>query len=76
LYDETFQEQVGLLLDGGTADPSYGRNKEIGLKKTWFQNKLMTNLTVYHLTKTNMLTAEAGDIRTMDGVQSIRRDLG
>ncbi|MCS4226149.1 TonB-dependent siderophore receptor [Sphingobacterium sp. BIGb0165] len=61
LYDETFQEQVGLLLDGGTADPSYGRNKEIGLKKTWFQNKLMTNLTAYHLTKTNMLTAAGVD---------------
>ncbi|MGE8292445.1 MAG: TonB-dependent siderophore receptor [Sphingobacterium sp.] len=61
LYDETFQEQVGLLLDGGTADPSYGRNKEIGLKKTWFQNKLMINLTAYHLTKTNMLTAAGVD---------------
>lgn len=61
LYDETFQEQTGLLVDGGSPDPSYGRNKEIGFKKTWLQNKLMTNITAYHLTKTNMLTAAGVD---------------
>ncbi|MCL1031953.1 TonB-dependent receptor [Elizabethkingia anophelis] len=57
LYDENFQEQTGNLVNGGSADPSYGRNKEIGLKKTWFGGQLMTNLTFYHLTKTNILTA-------------------
>ncbi|AQX06161.1 TonB-dependent receptor [Elizabethkingia meningoseptica] len=56
LYDESFQEQAGKLINGSSADPSYGKNKEIGLKKTWFNGQLMTNLTFYHLSKTNMLT--------------------
>ncbi|MFH7012867.1 TonB-dependent siderophore receptor [Flavobacterium sp. FlaQc-52] len=57
LYDESFQEQTGMLVGGGNADPSYGKNTEIGTKKTWFNSKLMTGLTFYHLTKTNMLTS-------------------
>lgn len=61
LYDESFQEQTGVLLDGGSADPSLGKNKEIGFKKTWFGGKLMTNLTAYHLTKTNMLTSAGNE---------------
>lgn len=61
LYDESFQEQVGVLVGGGAADPSYGKNKEIGVKKTWFGGRLMTNLTAYHLTKTNMLTSAGAD---------------
>lgn len=61
LYDESFEEQTGKLLNGNTADPSYGKNKEIGLKKTWFKGQLMTNLTFYHLTKTNMLTSAGID---------------
>ncbi|WP_300687769.1 TonB-dependent receptor [Chryseobacterium sp.] len=61
LYDESFQEQTGKLLNGSTADPSFGKNTEVGVKKTWFNGQLMTNLTFYHLTKTNMLTSAGVD---------------
>ncbi|GGE99033.1 iron complex outermembrane recepter protein [Chishuiella changwenlii] len=65
LYDETFEEQVGVLVGGGAADPSKGKNKEIGVKKTWFGGRLMTNLTAYHLTKTNILTSAGAEFPGM-----------
>lgn len=56
LYDQSFQEQVGTLLDGGAAKPSLGSNKEIGAKRSWFGGRWLTSLAVYEVTKTNLLT--------------------
>ncbi|MGI9527662.1 MAG: TonB-dependent receptor plug domain-containing protein, partial [Weeksellaceae bacterium] len=56
LYDESFNEQTGTLVDGSSAKPTYGKNKEIGLKKEWFGGRFYSSLSFYHLTKTNLLT--------------------
>ena len=57
VYDESFQEQAGLLANGNSADPSKGRNREIGIKKIWGDNRWMASLSFYHLNKTNILTS-------------------
>lgn len=56
LYDQTFQEQTGILLSGDPAKPSRGINKEIGLKKSWFNGNLLAGVTAYHLVRTNITT--------------------
>ncbi|MDM1391102.1 TonB-dependent siderophore receptor [Myroides marinus] len=56
LYDQSFQEQTGILENNKAADPSKGTNKEFGLKKTWFEKKLFTSLAFYQVDKTNILT--------------------
>ncbi|MGJ1421333.1 carboxypeptidase regulatory-like domain-containing protein [Sphingobacterium spiritivorum] len=61
LYDQSFQEQVGTQVNGDPADPSRGINTEAGLKKTWFGGSLMTGVTAYRLTRTNVLTSAGPD---------------
>lgn len=61
LYDQSFQEQVGTLIDGGDAKASRGINTEVGVKKTWFDGRLMSSLTAYRVTKTNILTTAGPD---------------
>ncbi|MFZ4261809.1 TonB-dependent receptor domain-containing protein [Sphingobacterium sp. HJSM2_6] len=56
LYDQSFQEQTGILENGDAASPSRGINKEIGLKKSWFDGQLLAGITAYHLTRTNITT--------------------
>lgn len=61
LYDQSFQEQMGILKDGGDVKPSRGINKELGIKKTWFDGRLMSSLTAYQVTKTNVITTAGPD---------------
>jgi len=61
LYDQSFQEQVGILVDGSTVDASRGINTEIGLKKAWFDGRLISSLTAYQVTKTNIITTAGPD---------------
>ncbi|MDR2281913.1 MAG: TonB-dependent receptor [Sphingobacterium sp.] len=56
LYDQSFQEQSGSLVNGEAADPSRGKNIELGFKKTFFKEQLLIGLTGYHLKRTNITT--------------------
>ena len=56
VYDQTFQEQTGVLASGDSPDPSRGSNKEIGLKREWADGKWSTTLAAYKVTKSNLLT--------------------
>ncbi|QNL52457.1 TonB-dependent receptor [Olivibacter sp. SDN3] len=61
LYDQSFQEQTGMQLNGDPVDPSRGINQEVGLKKAWFGGNLLAGITAYHLTRTNITTTAGPD---------------
>ncbi|MEN7549182.1 TonB-dependent receptor [Rapidithrix thailandica] len=56
LYDQTFSEQLGQNDDGEYFDPTRGTNIEAGIKKDWWGGSWNTTLSVYRITKTNVLT--------------------
>ncbi|MFW0715592.1 TonB-dependent siderophore receptor [Pedobacter sp. N23S346] len=58
LYDEAFTPQSGFLRDGSTAEPITGNNKEIGIKKDWFDGRWNTTLSVYRIMKQNELASD------------------
>lgn len=55
LYDQSFAPQYGASATGEKFDPVLGTDIEGGLKKSWFNGKLNTSLTVYQITKENVL---------------------
>ncbi len=58
VYDEAFTPQSGLLRDASTPKPITGNNKEIGIKKDWFNGRWNTTLSAYRITKQNELAAD------------------
>jgi len=58
VYDEAFTPQSGLIRNGGKVEPITGTNKEIGIKKDWFDGKWNTTLSAYRILKQNELTAD------------------
>jgi iron complex outermembrane recepter protein len=58
VYDEAFTPQTGFFRDGSTAKPITGNNKELGIKKDWFDGRWNTTLSVYRITKQNEITAD------------------
>jgi len=58
LYDEAFTPQSGFLRNGSTAEPITGNNKEIGIKKDWFDGRWNTTLSVYRIMKQNELASD------------------
>ncbi len=62
LYDQSFLPQTGLSALGETFDPQEGITLEAGLKKSWFDNRLQTSLSVYRINKENILVADPENI--------------
>jgi len=58
LYDQTYTPQSGISTNGGTFEPLKGRNLEAGLKKDWFDEKWNTTLSVYHITRDNIIVTD------------------
>ena len=58
MYDQAFTPQSGLLRDQSTPKPITGNNKEIGIKKDWFDGRWNTTLSAYRITKQNELSAD------------------
>ncbi|KLT64873.1 TonB-dependent receptor [Pedobacter sp. BMA] len=58
VYDEAFTPQSGLMRDGSNPKPITGNNKEIGIKKDWFDGRWNTTLSVYRIMKQNELTSD------------------
>lgn len=53
LYDQAFTPQGGTLRDGGAPKPLTGNNREIGIKRDWFDGKWSTTLSAYSILKKN-----------------------
>lgn len=58
LYDHTFTPQSGLSAEGKTFDPLRGKNYEIGIKKDWWNGKWNSTLSLYHITRDNILVTD------------------
>lgn len=58
LYDQTFTPQSGISVDGGVFDPLKGKNIEAGLKKDWAEGKWNTTLSLYHITRDNIIVTD------------------
>lgn len=56
-YSESITPPVGgRLAGGGATQPSWGHQKEIGLKGSWLEDRITSSLSFYDLTKTNIAT--------------------
>jgi iron complex outermembrane receptor protein len=62
LYDQSFLPQTGLSAQGQAFDPQEGKALEAGLKKSWFDNRLRTTVSIYRITKENLLVGDPENI--------------
>ncbi|PZR21588.1 MAG: TonB-dependent siderophore receptor [Flavobacterium psychrophilum] len=58
LYDQAFTPQAGVMRNGDNVKPLTGNNREIGIKKDWFNKKWTTTLSAYSILKKNELTSD------------------
>ena len=58
LYDQAFIPQAGADFTGKAFDPITGNNTEAGLKKEWMGGRWNSTLSLYQITKNNVLTAD------------------
>ncbi|MEH1822467.1 MAG: TonB-dependent siderophore receptor [Nostoc sp.] len=57
-YSRSFEQQTGLDFNNNTFKPTRGTQYEVGVKTDWLNNKLSAILSLYDLTKTNILTGD------------------
>ena len=58
LRDESFMENYGADWQGKSFDPISGVNIEGGIKKDWFNGRWNSAVTVYQISRNNVLTAD------------------
>ncbi|CCH55344.1 TonB-dependent siderophore receptor [Fibrisoma limi BUZ 3] len=61
LYDQAFVPQSGVDARGNAFRPITGDNLEAGLKREWAGGRWQSTLSVYQITKNNVLTADPGN---------------
>ena len=62
LYDQAFVPQTGTDKTGNAFDPLKGNDLEGGIKHKWANGRLQSALTVYKITKKNVLTTDPENI--------------
>ena len=58
LFDQSFLPQAGIGANGEFFDPVIANDIEGGLKKTFLNKKVQTSVSVYRITKNNMLVGD------------------
>lgn len=58
LYDQAFIPQSGRLSSGEDVKPITGNNRELGIKRDWFEGRWNTTLSFYSILKEHELTAD------------------
>ena len=58
VMDESFVENYGADWQGRSFDPIVGKNKEAGVKRDWMNGKWNSALSVYRITRNNVLTPD------------------
>ncbi|WP_128544462.1 TonB-dependent receptor [Larkinella soli] len=58
LYDQAFVPQSGVDARGRAFDPITGNNLEAGLKRDWAEGRWNSTVSVYQITKNNVLTSD------------------
>jgi iron complex outermembrane recepter protein len=56
--DQSFLENFGADWQGNAFDPIIGKNLEAGVKKDWMNGKWNSSLSLYRITRYNVLTAD------------------
>lgn len=62
VYDQAFVPQAGSDKQGNSFKPVTGDNVELGIKREWFGGNWVTSLSLYKITKNNVLTADPNNI--------------
>lgn len=62
LYDQAFVPQAGATFDGKAFDAITGNNMEVGLKKDWADGRWNSTLSLYQITKNNVLTTDPNNL--------------
>ena len=62
LYDQAFIPQAGADFNGKKFDPITGNNTEAGFKKEWMEGRWSSSISVYQITKNNVLTSDPSHI--------------
>lgn len=57
-YGNTFTPQSSIPVAGGTFKPLYGINYEAGIKKDWMQGKWNTTLSLFQITRDNVIVSD------------------
>lgn len=76
VYDQAFVPNYGTDYTGKSFDPITGNNIEWGIKKDWFQSKWNTALSVYRITKNNVLTTDLEHANVNTGQFTYMRQTG
>jgi len=58
LYDQSFIPQPGADFEGNDFKPLRGNSFELGAKREWFQQRLITSLSAYRIVKNNLLVTD------------------
>ncbi|MDX9881566.1 MAG: TonB-dependent receptor [Prolixibacteraceae bacterium] len=61
LYDQSFIPQSGADKQGNTFEPVRGNDLEAGIKRKWAAGRWNSSLTIYKITKENVLTTDPSD---------------
>lgn len=62
VYDQAFVPQAGSDKLGNNFKPVTGDNMELGLKREWFGGNWVSSLSLFHITKNNVLTADPNNM--------------
>ncbi|MGQ1890332.1 TonB-dependent siderophore receptor [Thermophagus sp. OGC60D27] len=62
LWDQTFIPEAGTDKEGNAFDPVEAIDLEAGIKRKWGNGKWISSLTVYQITKQNVLTTDPEDV--------------
>lgn len=76
VYDQAFVPNYGFDYTGKSFDPVTGNNLEWGIKRDWFKNKWNTALSVYQITKNNVLTTDLDHPNSTTGQFTFMRQTG
>jgi iron complex outermembrane receptor protein len=57
-FSRSFEQETGRSLDDELFEPSRGTQYEIGVKADWLNDQLSTTLSLYNLTRSNVLTSD------------------
>lgn len=58
LYDRTFVPQAGVTSSGDAIRPLRGVNREIGIKKNWFNGRWNSTLSLYRINRSNSIATD------------------
>lgn len=76
VYDESFVANYGTDWQGKSFDPLTGVNHEAGIKKDWFNGKWNSTISIYQITRNNVLTTDTDHPHPVTNQFTFQRQTG